>query len=78
MFVSQKLIVAIKLNPSPAYKIAWAAGINPTMLSKLINGIERPRPGDQRIVAVGKVLGISPEECFQNEPQNEENQARAC
>ena len=78
MIVSQKLISAIKLSPVPAYKIAWAAGINPTMLSKLINGIERPRPNDQRILAVGRVLNLLPEECFENEQQNEENQARAC
>jgi hypothetical protein len=65
MFVSQKLIAAIKLNRLPAYKIAWSAGINPTMLSKLINGIERPKPNDQRIINVGQVLGIPENECFQ-------------
>lgn len=65
MFVSQKLIVAIKLNRKPAYKIAWDAGVNPTMLSKLINGIERPKFNDPRIIAVGRVLNIPPEECFQ-------------
>jgi hypothetical protein len=78
MFVSQKLISAIKLSSVPAYKIAWSAGINPTMLSKLINGIERPRPNDQRIIEVGKVLGVAAEECFQNEQKNEENRAQAC
>lgn len=69
MMVSQKLIAAIKLNPNPAYKIAWSAGINPTTLSKLINGIEKPKLGDQRIIKVGKALGISPEECFQEDPK---------
>lgn len=66
MFVSQKLIAAIKLNPMPAYKIAWSAGLNPTMLSKLINGIEKPKPNDQRIINVGKVLGVPAIECFQH------------
>lgn len=65
MVVSQKLIAALKLNSTPAYKIAWSAGVNPTMLSKLINGIERPKPNDQRVIAVGRVLNIPPNECFQ-------------
>jgi hypothetical protein len=65
MFVSQKLIAAIKLNHLPAYKIAWSADVNPTMLSKLINGIEQPKPNDQRIINVGKILGIPPEDCFE-------------
>ena len=67
MVVSQKLIAAIKLNPSPAYKIAWEAGVNPTTLSKLIHGIEKPKLNDPRIVKVGKVLGIPAEECFREE-----------
>ena len=67
MFVSQKLIVAIKLNPMSAYKLAWSAGLNPTMLSKLINGIERPKPNDRRIINVGKVIGVPASECFQDE-----------
>lgn len=65
MFVSQKLITAIKLSSEPAYKIAWRAGVNPTMLSKLINGIEKPKPNDPRLIAVGEVLGLSADECFQ-------------
>lgn len=77
MCVSQKLIAAIKLGRMPAYKVAWAAGINPSTLSKLINGIEKPRPNDRRIIAVGQVLGIPPEECFQNEPQTKENQMKS-
>ena len=65
MIVSKKLIAAVKLNSTPAYKIAWGVGVNPTMLSKLLNGIERPKSNDPRVIAVGRVLNIPPEECFQ-------------
>ncbi len=65
MGMSQKLIIAIKLNHNPAYKIAWEAGVNPTMLSKLMNGIEKPKPHDSRVIAVGRVLNIPESECFQ-------------
>ena len=64
MVVSQKFIAAVKLNSIPAYKIAWSAGVNPTMLSKFINGIEEPKPNDSRIIAIGEVLGLSAAECF--------------
>jgi hypothetical protein len=67
MFVSKKFIVALKLNSMPAYKIAWSAGANPTVLSKLIHGIEKPKPQDHRIISVGKLLGLTPEDCFNGE-----------
>lgn len=78
MIVSQKLIAAIKLDKRRAYQIAWAAGVNPTMLSKLLNGIERPRPNDRRIIAVGEIVGIPQEECFQREPTDKTIQECAC
>ncbi len=65
MNVSQKFIAAVKLNSTPAYKIAWSAGVNPTMLSKFINRIEKPKPNDPLVIAVGQVLNIPPNECFQ-------------
>lgn len=63
--ISKKFIAALKLSPRQAYKIANDASIPPTTLSKLINGIEPVREKDARIIAVGKVLGLSPEECFE-------------
>lgn len=71
MSVSQKFIAALKLSSLPAYKIAWSAGANPTVLSKLINGIERPKPNDPRIIKVGRVLGIPAEQCFDAVPDDQ-------
>lgn len=65
MMISQKFRAAIKLNFIPAYKIAHRAGINPSTLSKLMCGIEKVRPQDPRVIAVGRVLGIPPSQCFQ-------------
>ena len=62
--ISRKLIAAIKLNDEPAYKIAHKAGIDPSTLSKLICGIVKVKPGDSRVLKVGVVLGLGPEECF--------------
>jgi hypothetical protein len=62
--VSEQFIIAVKLSGDPAYRIAQKAGLDPTMLSKLIHGIIKVKPGDQRVLAVGQVLGIPPGECF--------------
>jgi hypothetical protein len=65
MAVSTRLKVAIKLNEEPAYRIAQKAGIDPSTLSKLIHGFYQIKPNDPRIISVGRILGIPPEECFE-------------
>lgn len=69
--LSQQFLIRLKLNDLPAYKIAQQAGVNPTTLSRLINGIDRVRFEDPRIVAVGQIMGLAQWECFeQSEPQS--------
>lgn len=68
--VSRKFKIAVKLSDIPAWKIARQANINPNVLSKIMSGAIRVKPGDCRVIAVGKVLGIPPEECFQKEVQH--------
>ncbi len=63
--VSQQFLIRLKLNQLPAYKIAQRAGVNPTTLSKLINGIDRVRVQDPRIIAVGEIIGLAESECFE-------------
>ena len=63
--ISNKLKAALKLGDEPAYMIAHKAGINPSTLSKLVCGIIKVQPGDHRVLMVGKVLGLKPEECFE-------------
>ncbi len=62
--VSRRLIAAVKLSDAPAYKIAQRAEIGPSTLSRLLNGIERVRPDDPRVLAIAAVVGISPERAF--------------
>lgn len=64
--VSTKLRHAVKLSDLRSYQIAHKAKVNPTTLSKLMCGINLPNENDQRVVRVGKVLGIPPEECFED------------
>jgi len=62
--VSERFRAAVLLNPKRAYRIAQEAGLHPSTLSKLLNGIERVKPGDVRVIKVGEILGFKPEECF--------------
>lgn len=62
--VSKTFIAAVKLNGRRAYKIAHLAGLPPTTLSKIINGIEGVKFGDRRVLAVGRVLGLKEDELF--------------
>ncbi len=50
---------------------AKQAGVNPNVLSRLINGIDPVKPQDERIISVGQVIGLSPSECFEKEPGQE-------
>jgi hypothetical protein len=59
--VSRLFVERVKLSSSRAYQIAHQAGLHPATLSKLVTGAERPRPNDHRVIAVGRVLGLSPD-----------------
>lgn len=65
MKLSKRFIAAVKLSEQRSYKLAMQAGLNPSTLSKLICGIEEAKPNDPRIISVGKVLGLQPEDCFE-------------
>jgi hypothetical protein len=62
---SQKLKAAVRLSETPQYKIAFAAAMHPDTLSKLLNGALRVRAMDPRLIAVGRILGVSPQDCFE-------------
>jgi hypothetical protein len=74
--ISQKFRTAVKLSNRRAYQIAWEAGVHPNFLSKIINGIERVKPGDPRVIRIGKVLGLLEEEVFESGPSNRETNLR--
>jgi hypothetical protein len=63
--VSSKLRAAVRCAPLRQYQLAWSIGVNPATLSKLVNGIQRPRVGDPRIVALAKAVGVDPTEAFE-------------
>ncbi len=63
--VSEQFLIRLKLHELPAYRIAQQAGVNPNTLSRLINGIDPIKGGDERILAVGRIIGLGATECFE-------------
>ncbi len=65
MQISKKFINTVKLSPKRAYQIAKEAGIHESTLSHIINNIRDVQDSDSRVLSVGKVLGLTPKECFE-------------
>jgi len=62
--VSQKFKDTIKLDTRPQYQLAIKVGLNPAILNHLIIGYTNPKPRDERIIRVGRLVGLKPGECF--------------
>lgn len=75
MPVSRKFKIAIKLDFRRQYELAWEAGINPTTLSQIVTGYIRPKSGDKRVIRVGSLLGLNPEECFEGPETSKDEKA---
>jgi len=72
--VSQRLRLALlqaRCDGRRQYEIANAAGIHPTILSSLINDIRPVHADDARVIAIGKVLGLEPADCFADDKSKE-------
>lgn len=64
--ISRKLRDAIKTSDLKSYQIAHEADMTPSTLSRIINGIDLVKPNDPRVLRVARIVGLSPEDCFEN------------
>ena len=69
--VSEKFRNAVREWRPKQYELAWKAGIHPVTLSQIVTGYIRPKPNDQRVLRIAKIIGLSPSECFLEEAQND-------
>ena len=65
MTISEKLRIEAKLSNKRHYKLAHEANLHPSTFSRILCGIEQIKPNDPRVIAIGQVLGLPAEECFQ-------------
>lgn len=64
--ISRRFIERLKLSSIPQYKIAIQANVHPSLLSKWITGAQPARDGDARLIYIGKLLGLQPDDVFEN------------
>lgn len=76
MTLSKKFTDALKLSAKPQYSLAWQAGLHPTTLSKYVIGYLMPRPNDLRLIKLGKLLGLKPEDIFETDASNPTRQGQ--
>ena len=74
--ISQRFRNAYHLHDGPRYRVAMAVGVSPVWLSKVVHGAVSVPPGDPRVVAIGRQLGLKPQECF--DAVREENPGTRC
>lgn len=65
--LTKKFRQALKLSEIPAYQLAWQAQLHPNTLSKFVSGYLRPKSGDPRLLKIGEILGLKPQEIFEEE-----------
>jgi hypothetical protein len=62
--ISRDLFQAVKCSPEKGYVIAERAGIHHAVLSRILHGVERLQPGDLRVLAVAREVGVPAERAF--------------
>lgn len=63
--VSEILKRTVKLYHLRAYQIAQLASLHPSTLSRILNGIEQVKPNDERVIRIGRAVGLRESQCFQ-------------
>ena len=69
--ISEKFRQAARISQVPLYRLALQCDIPPGRIYKVIRGIAPVHDGDQRIIALGRLLGLSPAECFFSKKDSE-------
>jgi hypothetical protein len=65
MKVSDAFKTKLWLDERKAWKIAIEADVNPSVLSRIVCGYEKLRPNDDRVLRIGKILGLAENQCFE-------------
>ena len=65
--LSVRMRQAAKLADKPLYKLALEAGISPNAAYRSFRGIEGVHRGDERYLLLGVLLGVPPDEVFEEQ-----------
>jgi hypothetical protein len=64
IMVSKAFIVELLADRRPRKELEAKAGVAPGTVKKILTGDIRPRRGDPRVIALGRALGLSLQQCF--------------
>jgi len=64
--LSDRLRIAVRMADERQYRLARRAGLDPSIVSKWLNGIVDPKRGDPRVVKLGALVGVPADACFDN------------
>jgi hypothetical protein len=62
--ISKTLRDAVRLHPDHVWRLARRIDVHPSVVSKWLTGSQPPRLGDQRVIALGALVGVPAGECF--------------
>jgi hypothetical protein len=62
--LSDRLITAVRQSNVPNYRLAREVQLHPVTLSDLLRRARGAEQGDPRIVNLGRLLNVAPDECF--------------
>jgi hypothetical protein len=63
--LSRRFVGAVKVSPIKGYVLARLNGLHPSTLSMWLHDARDLRPGDERAIAIGRMVGVAAEECFE-------------
>ena len=65
MRLSRKFLIQLKLHREPAYRLAHASDLDPSVLSAWIRGIRLPKKDDPRLLRLATLLQVPSEDLFE-------------
>lgn len=62
--LSRRFLGALAARKGTHWQLARAVGVHPSTLSSWLHGSVSPKPWDSRVTALGALLGIEADACF--------------
>jgi len=65
--LSEAFLARLRTSRTPIYQLAAKAGTDPFWVSRLISADQAVKARDERIVRLGRLVGLGPNEVFERE-----------
>ena len=62
--LSRRFLGALAARKGRHWQLARAVGVHPSTLSSWLHGSVSPKPWDNRVIALGALIGVEAEACF--------------